>query len=127
MQKEQEYTNKEIYNIFINLADEVNFSDIWDDNLCEFILFVNDYLDEIQTTLIKHYYTSLTNKDFTSKTILYPTLAERMQIIYDLKYLCCFHRWSYKSRLDSMGLKKYKQILSNVYECFIDGVCVIDE
>ena len=113
MQNLQEYTNKEIYNIFINLADDINFTNIWDDNLSEFILFITDYLDEIQTALIKQYYTELTNKDFTTKTILYPTYSDRLQVINDLK-------WSYKSRLDSMGAKKYKQILLNVHQCFID-------
>lgn len=126
-EQEQEYTNKELYNIFINLGEEANFIDIWDDNLGEFILFITDYTEQLKTILIKKYYTELTNKEFTSKTIIYPDYYDRLNVINNMDYLVSFYNWSYKSRLTPSGMKKYKRMLMDVYDCFIDRVYFINE
>ena len=126
-EQEQEYTNKEIYNIFLNLGEEANFTDIWDDKLGEFILFITDYTDRLKTILIKKYYTELTNKEFTSKTLIYPDYYDRLNVINNMDYLVSFYNWSYKSRLTPSGIKKYKIMLIDIYDCFIDRVYFINE
>lgn len=128
MQKqEQRIKNKELYNIFINLGEEANFTDIWDDNLAEFILFITDYTEQLKTILIKKYYTELTNKEFTSKTLIYPDYGQRLNVINNMDYLVSFYNWSYKSRLTPSGMKKYKRMLIDIYDCFIDRVYFINE
>lgn len=127
MQKEQEYTNKEIYNIFINLGEQANFTDIWDENLSEFILFITDYTEQLKTILIKKYYTELTNKEFTNKTLIYPDYGQRLNVINTMDYIVSCYDWSYKNRLSALGMKKYKIMLMDIYDCFIDKVYFINE
>ena len=127
MQKEQEYTNKEIYNIFINLGEQANFTDIWDEDLAEFILFITDYTEQLKTILIKKYYTELTNKEFTSKTLIYPDYGQRLNVINTMDYIVSWYDWSYKNRLSALGMKKYKTMLMDIYDCFIDRVYFVNE
>jgi len=126
-EQEQEYTNKELYNIFINLGEQANFNDIWDEDLAEFILFITDYTEQLKTILIKKYYTELTNKEFTSKTLIYPDYGQRLNVINTMDYIVSWYDWSYKSRLSALGMKKYKTMLIDIYDCFIDRVYFIDE